>query len=125
MKRIVLGAGGENAGEEIVSGITKRVQNFAQTCDQPFTATYHSRTQNFAVYATHGMVFDDAMAQHMRKEFPGSRYNGDNRQLTIPVSSVPGSAGQKGNKFDPMLLGLVVRVVCIYVLVTRVIVPSI
>ena len=129
-RRIVLGAGSKGSEDEIVDGLTKRLESFANECSQPFKVTYHSRIQNYAVYSVTGFFFDDAMSQRLTTDFPGAEYNGDTHSLRLPLGRVGrmGGGGSRGRSTSPSpnrasspFIGLVVRLVCIYVLVTRVI----
>jgi len=128
-RRIVLGAGSKGSEDEIVDGLTKRLESFANQSSQPFKVTYHSRIQNYAVYSVSGFFFDDAMAQRLTTDFPGAEYNGDTHSLRLPLGRVGRTGGgARGRSTSPSpnrannpFIGLVVRLVCIYVLVTRVI----
>lgn len=127
-RRIVLGAGSKGSEDEIVDNLTKRLEKFANACSQPFKVVYHSRIQNYAVYSVSGFFFDDAMAHRLTGEFPGAEYNGDTHSLRLPLgrsirrrSSSPNRSTAPPSPF----VGLAVRLVCIYVLVTRVILPAV
>ena len=134
MKRIVLGSGEKGAGDDVIEEISARLETFSKERSQPFKVKYQSRSQNYAYYTVTGMVFDNDMANNLKRTFPGSSYDGDKNQLTLSIkaqrgrSNSPDGGGIRGGiktRFDSIYIGFIVRVICIYVLIAKVILPPV
>jgi hypothetical protein len=93
----------------LVDDITRRLSDFGNAQNPPFTVQKIEERQNSVYYSVSGAHFTFDLITALSAEFPGVEYDGNRATIEVPISPEirPASAGAKAEAGVMVAAGLV------------------